>query len=230
MISFGAIKFSVLAKLYRSSLTDIQGGEIFSDDLDKIRPANISDRLVLFALQALHEDDILTLVQFSNGTLQYQLNASGFDLAANLAAEKDGYLFNYLMGGDRWLISLMEEDASGSSSPNSVVNAKEIPASDRTVSRADNAEAFEKASQAVDAAIDAIRSDNEFAATHEDERDAIVSSLEAGRRLLEGAVVRARAIGALLIVPFRYVLETTAKVGINKLVTIAIDALLKLIG
>jgi len=68
-----------------------------------------------------------------------------------------------------------------------------VPASDRLVSRADNAALFEDADKKLEAVIEAVRTTNDLQVTQE-QRLAIISEIETTRFLLSKPVIRARAI------------------------------------
>jgi hypothetical protein len=106
-----------------------------------------------------------------------------------------------------------------------------IPASDRFVSRSDNAILFEKAEHELDTLIEAVRTANDLKVTA-DERLAIISEVEGVRALIKQPVVRIRAIyDAIRANSLLRWLAAVAGAGIvgDKAVA-AVNALLALLG
>ena len=78
--------------------------------------------------------------------------------------------------------------------------------------------------------IDALRSNNEYAASDPEEHEQRIAELEGGSRLLQAVRIRLAAAVTVLIVPLRWLAIKFADNLINALITAAIGALLLLLG
>ena len=105
-----------------------------------------------------------------------------------------------------------------------------VPASDRFVELDHNSAAYAPAVSATDEVIKAVAGDNEYGSQFPAERQVLVSSLQAGRELLDAPEVRPSAVQRLLVAPLKFVAETFAKNVISSLAAKAVAAVLKLIG
>ncbi|MGH6660857.1 MAG: hypothetical protein ACREB6_04915, partial [Rhodospirillales bacterium] len=104
-----------------------------------------------------------------------------------------------------------------------VVGSKieKIPAADRTVSRLDNQETWDEAIAAIDAAIEAVRGDNEYGARDPEDKEQRLAELSAGRVLFDATRTSVRAVEAVLLKTLLYL------AGIGVAVTQVIDAIEK---
>lgn len=105
-----------------------------------------------------------------------------------------------------------------------------IPASDRVVSLDHNSAAYKDATKALDELIETVRIDNEYGDRAPDEKEQLVASLTAGRRLLNAATIRLSAAYAILLPPLRYVADNFGKGAITAAGALALAAMVKLLG
>lgn len=105
-----------------------------------------------------------------------------------------------------------------------------IPASDRIVTLEHNSEQRREIVDAVDAVVEAVKGDNEYGDNKPEEKEAIVTALAAGRKLLDSVQIRVAAIKASLLPVLKFVAETFAKETVKGLAAKAIAFILKWIG
>lgn len=105
-----------------------------------------------------------------------------------------------------------------------------VPASDRYVELDHNSPEFREATEAVRAVIERVRSDNEYNATDPEDKQQRLAELEAGSTLLKSIRVRAAAVTAVLVPPLRYLAKKFLDTAIGKAASIAVTAVMKLLG
>jgi hypothetical protein len=105
-----------------------------------------------------------------------------------------------------------------------------VPASDRVVRLDHNSAAYLDADQKLSEVVQAIGSNNEYAATDPEDFEQRIAELESGQRLLKAVRVRVNAITETLIKPLKWLLVKFGESLIGALITIAITALAALFG
>ena len=143
-------------------------------------------------------------------------NASGVQSASNAEIERLRQAYSALLAD----AALVARDASKNS----------FPASDRVVRIDHNSADFRDALSKLGQVIDALRSNNEYAASDPEEHEQRIAELEGGSRLLQAVRIRLAAAVTVLIVPLRWLAIKFADNLINALITAAIGALLLLLG
>ncbi len=105
-----------------------------------------------------------------------------------------------------------------------------FPASDRFVRIDHNSAEFRDAVSKLAQVIEALRSNNEYAASDPEEHEQRIAELEGGSRLLRAVRIRLAAAVTVLIVPLRWLAIKFADNLINTIITAAIAALCLLLG
>ena len=108
-------------------------------------------------------------------------------------------------------------------------NVNLVPASDRVVQLNHNSPEYKEAVNAVDAVIKDVIGDNEFGNEFPEEREAVINTLKAGRKLLDAENVRPIALDHTLLPVLQYIADNFAKGAIAALGAVAVAAVMVLL-
>lgn len=133
-----------------------------------------------------------------------QLNASGFEYVEELIAESEQH------------------------TPPDTFNF--VPGSDRYVEIDHNSQEYKEAVDALDGVIENVRNDNEYGSEAPEEREQIITALQAGRNFLNATKVRISAAIAIILPPLQYLADNFGKGAIAAAAAIAVGAVAKLLG
>ena len=98
---------------------------------------------------------------------------------------------------------LFNEAKDGDDAPLADGGGRDIPAADRVVTRADNADAFDEAAKSLDEVLEEFRDDRKLGNILGEEKPILVKTLEAGRNLLGCATINVQMGYLLTVEPLR---------------------------
>lgn len=108
-----------------------------------------------------------------------------------------------------------------------ILEADQIPASDRIVTLGHNSPEQTNALEKIDSLVEAVRETNDFPGSDDDKEQAI-AELSAGRKLLEAAKVRVLALKVILEPRLRWLVEKGATAVVGKLAGDLLEYLINL--
>jgi hypothetical protein len=142
--------------------------------------------------------------------------------------EQEGWLFGVRLTGVGW--DMYQDTVDEYDLRNEDTSEEVIPASDRVVRLDHNSAAYLDADAKLSEAVQAIRSNNEYAANNPEEYEQRIAELESGQRLLKAVRVRVDAVMTVLVKTLKWLLVQFGVGLIGTLITLAIGALAALFG
>lgn len=146
-----------------------------------------------------------------------------------LSVKEHGGFFEVHLTGPGWD---MYHDTVDEDEPSyEIASTKEAaPASDRIVRLDHNSAAYLDADAKLSEAVQAVRSNNEYAATDPEDYEQRIAELESGQRLIRAVRVRVEAVLTVLMKPLKWLLEKLGEGLIGSLIGKAITAIAALFG
>jgi len=235
----------ILFILYEKVISE--GGELRIDYIQARLPTKkISSTLIEYAIDEIKNRNFIKYSTV-NGFSAITLNRIGYDYVRHRIS-KIGTAVNSYSKSPEWLLDdelqdddaqiVEKEDASSSIPIDGKINEVDqpIPASDRIVSRNDNAEAFEEASSTLDQVLKEFKEDHKLDNEFGQEKGALIKALEAGKELLTDSQAHVDALNALIVKPLQIIkdryekfIEKYEQAVVGVLMSEAIPAALKAI-
>jgi hypothetical protein len=195
-----------LARLYVQHVNDDPKEKYSPEEVAAFFAIPISLNLIRSALEKLHNDSTYNshLVERKGskkaGTLGYVIGPYGMEVVEKAILKKNTDIAHYIAHGDTVIDEIASLDANFFTAQERMDSDEWTPLE---IDRADPA--YLDAVDSVEEAIEAIRQDNGFAATHPQERDGILRVLQEGLVWLKEKVPTQSILQTMLISPLRWV-------------------------
>lgn len=243
---FDRLDWLILGALLERAHESKDGGELSEEQIHEMAQVRAPNNAVLNALEELRRFGLLRswLFEEDSGTEPvtppvrcYRITPRGIYLTLNRSHDvmesAHGLTFDYPdeIGDSLAEILFLDDDLTDEKRTTELGKvAFSAPAADRVVPLNHNSAEYQNATEALDELIELVRSDNEYGSRAPEEKEQLVASLTAGRRLLNGVTVRLSAAYAILLPPLRYVADNFGKGVITAAGTLALAAIVKLLG
>jgi hypothetical protein len=221
----------ILCKLYQRHVNDDPQLEFSAKEIVQMFSQPVSYNLVVSALEIFrgrthNRPDAPISRHKKNGSeeFKYRLTYDGLLLVEKNLADPNSDIYHFFQHGDRVL-----DDIAGIDSLFVIPQEKweSDPWSPLPIDRADPR--YTEAVTDVENALEVVRGDNGFAATHPNEREGILSTLEDGLRWLKERTPNRSQIFSLLVAPLQWLASNFSKAVIGEAAKKAAQSVLDLL-
>jgi hypothetical protein len=207
----------ILARLYIQHVNDDPRDKYSPEEVAAFFTVPISLNLIRSALEKLNNDStygahlIVRKGSKKAGSLGYVIGPYGMEVVEKAILKKDSDIAHYIANGDAVIDEIASLDANFFTAQERMDSDEWTPLE---IDRADPA--YLDAVESVEEAIESIRQDNGFAATHPAERDGILKVLQEGLVWLKEKVPTQSVIKTMLISPLHWVSSIFGKAVVGE--------------